>query len=160
MNKHVYNEDDELEESEGWLSKIKRKMGMDEEYDAQDDGYDEAEVVRRGPSAVRDTRTTTLRVHSPRPSEISVWVAPQSLNDAEAAAEKLKERRAVLINLDRTDEQTARRIVDFISGVTFALDGYYQRIGSKVFLFTPSNTVINVEDDMDAEQRTLFFDQE
>ena len=44
--------------------------------------------------------------------------------------------------------------------VTYALDGYYQRIGTKVFLFTPSNTVISVEDDLDQEQRTLFFDQE
>jgi len=152
--------DDELEESEGWLAKLKRKIGLDDYADEEDDLYEEPEPLRRNSVNTRDTKTPMLRVHTPRPTEISVWVAPRSLTDAQSAADKLKDRRPVLINLERTDDDIARRIVDFISGVTYALDGYYQRIGSKVFLFTPSNTVINVEDDIDQEQRTLFFDQE
>jgi cell division inhibitor SepF len=155
-------EEDELDESEGWLSKLKRKIGLEEYVDEDDDSFDEPEVVRRGPSMRDASRNNPpmLRVHTPRPTEISVWVSPRTLTDAQSAADKLKERRPVLINLERTDEEVARRIVDFISGVTYALDGYYQRIGNKVFLFTPSNTVITVEDDLDQEQRTLFFDQE
>ena len=155
-----YLEDEEYEEAEGWLTKLKRKIGIDDYADDPDDDYEEPEMLRRPSAAARDAKTPMIRVHTPRPTEISVWVSPRSLNDAQSAADKLKERRPVLINLERTDEDTARRIIDFISGVTYALDGYYQRIGTKVFLFTPSNTVITVEDDMDQEQRTLFFDQE
>lgn len=162
MSRRDLLEEDEIEESEGWLSRLKRKIGLEEYVDDEEGMYDEPEVLRRGPSTRESSRNAPpmLRVHTPRPTEISVWVSPRSLGDAQSAADKLKERRPVLINLERTEEEVARRIVDFISGVTYALDGYYQRIGNKVFLFTPSNTVISVEDDLDQEQRTLFFDQE
>jgi cell division inhibitor SepF len=153
----LHEEDEVYEDSEGWLAKLKRKIGLDE-YEEDDDYYEEPTSNRN--AGARESKTPMLRVHTPRPTEISVWVAPRNLTDAQSAADKLKERRPVLINLERTEEEVARRIVDFISGVTYALDGYYQRIGNKVFLFTPSNTVINVEDDLDQEQRTLFFDQD
>jgi cell division inhibitor SepF len=152
-------EEEEYEETEGWISKLKRKMGLEEYSEEEEEGYADSDPIRR-PSSYKDAnRTPMLRVHTPRPTEISVWVSPRTLNDAQSAADKLKERRPVLINLEHTDDDIARRIVDFISGVTYALDGYYQRIGNKVFLFTPSNTVITVEDDMDQEQRTLFFEE-
>ncbi|MBW3622008.1 MAG: cell division protein SepF, partial [Armatimonadetes bacterium] len=151
-------DEEEPEDTEGGLSKPNRQNATDDPQDQEDEAYAEPDQNPKG--SPRENRPPMLRVHTPRPTEISVWVSPRSLNDAQSAADKLKERRPVLINLERTDEETARRIVDFISGVTYALDGYYQRIGTKVFLFTPSNTVISVEDDMDQEQRTLFFDQE
>ena len=76
----------------------------------------------------------------------------------DAAADRLKERRPVIVNFERTDEEVARRGVDFISGVTYALDGFYQKVGDKVFLFTPSTTSISVEDaspdDLSALYRT------
>lgn len=68
------------------------------------------------------------------------------MQDAQAAADRLKERRAVIVNFERTDEDVARRGVDFISGVTYALDGFYEKVGEKVFLFTPANTAIVVDD--------------
>ncbi len=152
MNRRQELEDDEeFEESGGWLSRLKRRMGLDEEAE---DEYEDEEGA-----ASRKSGKVLVRVHTPRAAEISVWVSPRNLDDIKPAADRLKERRPVIINLERTDDHEARRVVDFISGVTYALDGYYQRVGDKVYVFTPSNTMINVEDEMEAEQRTPFFDQ-
>lgn len=144
-------EEEMYEPVDGWFSRLKRRLGFQPE-----EAYEEEveEYSSRRPSHQR----MVLQVHSPRPHEISVWMSPKTLEDAEGAANRLKERRPVLLNLENTEENLARRIVDFISGVTYALDGYYQRVGAKVFLFTPSNTLISVEDDLDQEQKSLFFE--
>ena len=54
---------------------------------------------------------------------------------------------AVILNLEQTEEDVARRAIDFVSGAAYALDGYYERVGERVFLFTPSNTLIASEDE-------------
>ncbi|HEY3284635.1 MAG TPA: cell division protein SepF [Armatimonadota bacterium] len=143
--------DEEFEESEGWIAKLKRKMGLDD--DVEEDYEDEESQSGRNKNS-----KVLVRVHTPRAAEICVWVSPQKLEEIQPAADRLKERRPVIINLEHTDDYEARRVVDFISGVTYALDGYYQRVGEKVYVFTPSNTAISVEDDIDAEQTTPFFE--
>lgn len=148
---HEASEEGAYEPVNGWFSRLKRRLGFQAAEDEEEGGE---EFPPRRSSHQR----MVLQVHSPRPHEISVWMSPKTLEDAEGAANRLKERQPVLLNLENTEENLARRIVDFISGVTYALDGYYQRVGAKVFLFTPSNTLINVEDDLDQEQRGLFFE--
>jgi cell division inhibitor SepF len=78
------------------------------------------------------------------------------MQDAQAAADRLKERRAVVVNFERTDEDVARRGIDFISGVTYALDGFYEKVGEKVFLFTPNNTAI-IADEADPVDRVAGY---
>jgi len=53
----------------------------------------------------------------------------------------------VILNLEKATDEVARRVVDFVCGVTYALDGSYEKVGEKVFLFAPSNTIVTVEDD-------------
>lgn len=151
MSKRQELEEDIYDEPTGLLAKIKRRMGLDE---VADDDYEEDEE-----SSGRRNGKVLVRVHTPRAAEISVWVSPRTLNDIQPAADRLKERRPVIINLERTDEHEARRVVDFISGVTYALDGYYQRVGEKVYVFTPSNTLINVEDDLGTGQPGSLLDR-
>lgn len=114
-------------------------MGLD---DYEDDHEEEAEVaypVRR--------RNSFLRMQSPKTSYISVRLSATSLEDARRAADSLKDNRQVIINLEKASDDVARRIVDFVSGVTYALDGSHEKVGDKVFLFAPSNTIVTVEDD-------------
>ena len=102
---------------------------------------------------------TLLQVHAHRGSQITKRV-PQSLADAQRAAEDLKERRPVIVNLEKADYELARRVIDFISGVTYALNGFYERVGDKVFLFTPSNIIIADEDEVEPGGKGLFTDEE
>jgi cell division inhibitor SepF len=68
------------------------------------------------------------------------------MDEAQEAADSLKDRAQVILNLEAADEGMDRRILDFVSGACYALDGFYQRVGTKVFLFAPSNVYIEVED--------------
>lgn len=126
-------------EQTGLWGRLKDRLGMGE--------YEEEEFDEDGaaPEPVRP-RGGLLRLHAPRLNEITVQMRVVSLDDAKDAADRLKARQSVILNLEETDEATAGRVVDFVSGVTYALDGYYQKVGEKVFLFTPENTVINMEE--------------
>ncbi|TMJ01548.1 MAG: cell division protein SepF [Bacillati bacterium ANGP1] len=84
-----------------------------------------------------------------------VVLQPKTFDDARAAADYLKMRRSVVVNLRGTHSDLARRIVDFTSGVTYALDGHMLRVGEEIFLFTPSHVVIT--SDVGAEDNHTLF---
>ena len=97
-------------------------------------------------------RTTPLR--SVRPSNgqsrgggVRVHlVIPKSFNDAQQVADKFKDSIPVVLNLQATDNDLAKRLIDFASGLTYALDGGMQRIADKVFLLTPRNVEVSAEE--------------
>src|SRR4051794_40005927 len=133
---------EEYEENDGWIARLRDRWFGDagEDEEEQEPAYQGG--GGGGGVATRTTRrtgsTTLLQVHQHRGGQITKR-SPRSLADAQKAAEDLKERRPVIVNLEMTDEEVARRVIDFISGVTYALNGYYERVGDKVFLFTPAN---------------------
>ncbi|MGP1382309.1 MAG: cell division protein SepF [Thainema sp.] len=68
---------------------------------------------------------------------------PDSFEDMPRAIAALRERKAVILNLDRMDPDQAQRAVDYVAGGTFAIDGDQERLGETIFLFTPSFVHIN-----------------
>jgi cell division inhibitor SepF len=74
------------------------------------------------------------------------FVAPKSFNDVQDVADKFKDSIPVIINLQGTDTDLAKRLIDFSSGLTYALDGGMQRIADKVFLLTPRNVEVSAEE--------------
>ena len=99
-----------------------------------------------------ERRTTALRsVGGPRNgrggSDVRVhFVAPKSFNDVQDVADKFKDTIPVILNLQGTDTDLAKRLIDFSSGLTYALDGGMQRIADKVFLLTPRNVEVSAEE--------------
>ncbi|HEV2058111.1 MAG TPA: cell division protein SepF, partial [Solirubrobacteraceae bacterium] len=73
-------------------------------------------------------------------------VIPKSFNDAQQVADKFKQSIPVVLNLQATDNDLAKRLIDFASGLTYALDGGMQRIAHKVFMLTPRNVQISAEE--------------
>jgi cell division inhibitor SepF len=96
-------------------------------------------AVLRPQSATADTEpvTTAVRVHV---------IAPRSFNDAQQIADRFKAAVPVIINLQTVEPDLAKRLIDFGSGLTYALDGGMQRIAEKVFLLTPRNVEVSAED--------------
>ena len=98
-----------------------------------------------------DRRTTTLRSVSSRPNgraggDVRVhFVAPKNFNDAQDVADKFKDSIPVILNLQSTDSDLSKRLIDFASGLTYALDGGMQRIADKVFMLTPHNVEVSAE---------------
>ena len=73
-------------------------------------------------------------------------VVPRSFNDAQQIADQFKESIPVILNLQGSDTDLSKRLIDFSSGLTYALDGGMQRIADKVFLLTPRNVEVSAEE--------------
>jgi len=102
-----------------------------------------------------ERRTATLRSVGARGSQgppngrgdVRVHlVIPKSFNDAQDVADKFKDSIPVILNLQGSDTDLSKRLIDFASGLTCALDGGMQRIADKVFLLTPRNVELSSEE--------------
>ena len=98
------------------------------------------------PRSARETRV--LRpVGNGRAESVQVHlVVPKSFNDAQQIADQFKDDVPVILNLQNTDTDLSKRLIDFASGLTYALDGGMQRIADKVFLLTPRNVEVSAEE--------------
>jgi len=110
------------------------------------------------PEPVRRRRGVMLRFHHSKVNRVSVWLTVESIDNARQAADGLKEGRQQIVNLERAAPEVAARIIDFLNGVTYALDGYVEQVGEKVFMFTPANTVIEVENGSERKVLSPFQD--
>ena len=86
-------------------------------------------------------------------------VLPRSFNDAQQIADKFKDGIPVILNLQGADGELSKRLIDFASGLTYALDGGMQRVADKVFLLTPRNVEVSAEERARILERGGFFNQ-
>jgi cell division inhibitor SepF len=80
-------------------------------------------------------------------------VIPRNFNDAQQVADQFKRQVPVILNLQTADHELSKRMIDFCSGLTYALDGGMQRIAEKMFLLTPRNV------DVSAEEKARLIDK-
>jgi cell division inhibitor SepF len=73
-------------------------------------------------------------------------VTPRSFNDAQQVADEFKRSKPVIINLQQTDRELSKRLIDFSSGMTYALGGGMQRISQGIFLLTPEDVEVSAEE--------------
>ena len=86
-------------------------------------------------------------------------VLPRSFNDAQQIADRFKDGVPVILNLQSSDQDLSKRLIDFASGLTYALDGGMQRVADKVFLLTPRNVEVSAEERARMLERGGFFNQ-
>lgn len=130
----------------GIWTRIKEGFGIGE----LEEEFEDSEVT-----ADQARRPVTLRLQSARVSHVSVRPA-SSFEDARLAADGLKDGRQQIINLEHTPQDVSERIIDFLNGVTYALNGFVEKVGDRVYLFAPSNTVIDVPEDLRKNTPGLF----
>ncbi|MBI2844162.1 MAG: cell division protein SepF [Armatimonadetes bacterium] len=128
--------DDYEEQPRGLWSRFKERVGLGD-YDEEMDEMLDDPGGRRHP--------VTLRLHPSRMHRISVWRCIQSLDNAQEAADGLKSGHQQIVNLESASPEICGRIIDFLNGVIYALDGYVEKVGDRVYLFTPANYIIDVE---------------
>lgn len=73
-------------------------------------------------------------------------VAPRSFNDAQEVADRFRGGAPVILNLQETDAELGRRLIDFCSGLCYGLRGNMQRVGDRVFLVTPAEVQLTPDD--------------
>ena len=89
-----------------------------------------------------------VSMNSNKPSV--VLVRPTCSNDAYPAADELRSKKAVIVNMENVDKVVSRRVVDFLSGCAYALDGTVKKIAQSTYLFCPSS--MDVSGDLEAVQ--------
>jgi cell division inhibitor SepF len=109
----------------------------------------------REPAAGRPRRLEA----APSPNVKVHLVLPRSFNDAQQIADRFKEGVPVILNLQSTDQELSKRLIDFSSGLTYALNGGMQRVADKVFLLTPRNVEVSAEERARLLERGGFFNQ-
>ncbi|HEY7345830.1 MAG TPA: cell division protein SepF [Gaiella sp.] len=106
---------------------------------------DSGAVPARSSSA--SSRRSRLRGVDSASSQVRVHlVLPRSFNDAQQIADRFKDSVPVILNLQSADTELSKRLIDFASGLTYALDGSMQRVADKVFLLTPKNVEVSAEE--------------
>jgi cell division inhibitor SepF len=115
-----------------------RRLGPRRREPDFDDIFAEEAAPRRGPVM----RPVEAR---PQPAEVHL-VVPKSFNDAQQIADKFKATVPVILNLQSAETDLAKRLIDFSSGLTYALDGGMQRVADKVFMLTPRNVEVSAEE--------------
>jgi len=83
-------------------------------------------------------------------------VIPKSFNEAQGVADKFKDGIPVVLNLQGSEHELKRRLIDFASGLTYALDGGMQRIADQVFMLTPRNVEISAEERAQLIEKGFF----
>lgn len=92
---------------------------------------------------------------SPRSSKPQV-VVPQRFSDAQQIGDLVKANSPVIVNLQASERDLARRMIDFCSGLTYALSGSLEKVAEQVFLITPSNVEVSQEERQRLSERGLF----
>jgi cell division inhibitor SepF len=155
--------DDVGEEAERDREKSSRSAGYAAESDLEQSYRERPNVRKLGPRRRGEdfdeifaedapvgagARATAVRpVEGGRRDGVEVsLVVPRSFNDAQQIADKFKGSVPVILNLQTADTDLAKRLIDFASGLTYALDGGMQRVADKVFLLTPRNVEVSAEE--------------
>ena len=111
-------------------------------YDDEDDDYEEdvgrdSEPTYFEPREPREPREASRRKEVPAEELKVVLVKPERFENASEIADHLREKRTVVLNLESTNKDVARRLVDFLSGVAYAGDGKIKKVSTNTYIITP-----------------------
>lgn len=144
------------------MNKVWDLFGMDsaepdeyEEEDVYDYGEDEEEIEDRKLFGRKNNNNNNKIVNMPQTQTqgqaIKMVISqPTTFEQSDEICSFLKEKKSVIVNLEYVNKDVARRIVDFISGGVYALDGYIQKVSNSIFLVAPSN--YEITNDMAREE--------
>ncbi len=138
----------------GLMEKLLNFLGfVAEEVQVDDEPLD-------GPIVDETRRQKTPRVVSLQNAQRQFRVVvfePRTFEEVQGVVDQLKNHRPVIINLEETEKNVARRVVDFMSGAVYSLGGGMQKISLSIFLFTPPNVEISLGPRAEPRERTNFF---
>lgn len=138
-----------------FMTKMLNFVGFDTEEEYEDNYYaqeqSEPEAEYDGAPAFdrfasrRSSRVVKLHDNSPSALKVVV-LQPESFEEARDITNHLKERKPIIVNMEALEKEVARRIVDFLSGSVYALDGDMKKISNGIFLVAPENVDIMGEE--------------
>ncbi len=143
----------------GYTQKIKDWFFEEQEDDDEDvvqvDNIDADEEIKRTSMFEKPKSTKTsdaVKALSANKDSHLVLFEPRAYSETQEIATFLKQKRAAVVNLHRLQKEQSKRVIDFLSGVIFAIEGDIQQIGPKIFLCTPKNIGVSGNITMDSAE--------
>jgi cell division inhibitor SepF len=169
----IAEEDDDWEDEDGYAAEESLEQSYRERPNVRRltprrrgqefDDWTDSEADRTAARPARGARVREMRPQIeavPNPHSVRVHlVLPRSFNDAQQIADRFKQGIPVILNLQGSDTELSKRLIDFTSGLTYALNGGMQRVADKVFLLTPRNVEVSAEQRAQLLERGGFFNQ-
>jgi len=145
----------------GLMDRIKKGIGSDDEYIPYDDeeifdqGEDEADLQdgAADPMGMQGMQSMGGGISLSGASLELKVVKPQHFDSVPQIADHLLNKRTVVLNLENTNRETARRLIDFLSGVAYSIDGSLKKIASNAYVITPSNVDVGDAQLKDKQRR-------
>jgi len=116
---------------------------------------EDVRTARRSTTAGAD-RNKVVNIHTTAQLQV-VLVKPERFENVSEIAEHLRDKRAVVLNLESTNKDVARRLVDFLSGCAYALDGKIKKVAISTYIITPYNVDIMGDLIDELENNGLYF---
>ncbi|UOE92914.1 cell division protein SepF [Alkalihalobacillus sp. LMS39] len=129
----------------GMKSKFKRFFELEDDVTEIEEYIDEAAAVQEESTEGRrrSKGQNVVSLQSIQQTAKVILHEPRTYDEAQDIADHLKNRKAVIINLQRISHEQAKRIVDFLSGTVYAIGGDIQKLGANIFLCTPDNVDVS-----------------
>ena len=152
----------------GLMDKFKNFIGIpeDEYYEDEDVDFINSEAPARSsidPAAEEPVshteggkRNKVVNIHATTQLQV-VLVKPERFDDASAVADHLNAKRTVVLNLESTNKDVSRRLIDFLSGVAYANNGQIKRVANSTYIITPYNVDIMGDLLDELESNGVFF---
>ncbi len=147
-----------------WMENIKRIISpISDEDDDYDEAFDDQEspFVEDRPrgmdrGVVDSRRGKVVNIHATTQLKV-VLVKPERFENASEIADHLKEKRTVVVNLESTHKDIARRLIDFLSGVAYAGEGKIKRVAANTYIITPYS--VDIQGDLidELESNGMYF---
>ncbi len=155
-----------------FLDKIKNIVNVDEDgyypdddpqdgdYSTNDRFFEPAEEKTQKPAYHRPQRQSeqekVVNIHTTAQLQV-VLSKPEKFDEVSAIADNLNEKRTVVLNLESVNKETARRLIDFLSGVAYANNGQLKRVANSTFIITPYNVDVMGDLMEELENNGMFF---
>ena len=144
----------------GFIDELKK---LTHPYEDEDEEFEEFEEVTRKDAFVEERRnraeerrSKVVAIHATTQLKV-VLVKPERFENASEIADHLKEKRTVVLNLESTNKDIARRLIDFLSGVAYAGEGKIKKVSANTYMITPYH--VDIEGDLidELENNGLYF---
>lgn len=134
FGEYVDDDDEMMEEYEEQPSRFGRRREREE---------DEEEISARRPSRRSSQPAPVVSVHNSNNQLQVVIKRPEKYEDSQDICDQLKVKKAVVVNLEKVEYPVAQRIMDFLSGACYSIDGSIQRVSSNIFIIAPDNVDVS-----------------
>ncbi|MCI2058866.1 MAG: cell division protein SepF [Oscillibacter sp.] len=150
---HPYEDEDEEYEDEDLLETPKKESPFESRRAKEDDRRSKEDDRR---SKEDDRRNKIVNIHATTQLKV-VLVKPERFENASEIADHLKDKRTVVVNLESTNKDIARRLIDFLSGVAYAGEGKIKKVAANTYIITPYH--VDIEGDLidELENNGLYF---